>query len=182
MMTRLVALLRGINVGRAKRVSMAELRTMLAGLGYTDVATLLQSGNAIFSCPPPAAATAAADIEQALRKELGISSKVIVRTAAGLAGTVARAPLLDLVTDPSRYLVGFLSGDPDPEGVRALVALDAAPDQLRIIGRELYLWCPGGILASPLSKTPWERLLGVDVTMRNWNTVSRLVALSGEEP
>lgn len=180
MTTRLVALLRGINVGRAKRVSMAELRTLLADLGYTNISTYLQSGNAVLACSPAAARTAASDIEEGVSRELGVSAKVVIRTAGEFAAAVARAPLLDLMSDPARYLVGFLDGDPDPEGVRTLTASDVAPDQIRVIGRDIYLWCPDGVLASPFSKTPWDRVLGVSVTMRNWNTVTRLVDLAGE--
>jgi uncharacterized protein (DUF1697 family) len=176
--TRLVALLRGINVGRAKRVSMADLRGLLTDLGYTEVATYLQSGNAVFSCTASAAGTAAANIEAGLTRTLGVSSTVIVRTAAELNRAVGQAPLLDRMTDPSRYLVGFLGGDSDPEGVRSLDALDVAPNHIRVIGRELYLWCPDGVLASPFGTTRWDRVLGVPVTMRNWKTVTRLVALS----
>jgi len=178
--TRLVALLRGINVGRAKRVSMGELRTLLTDLGYSDVTTYLQSGNAVLTCSPAAARTAATDIEEGVSRELGVSAKVIIRTASELAAAVARAPLLGLMSDPARYLVGFLDGDPDPEGVRTLTAPDVAPDQIRVIGREIYLWCPDGVLASPFGKTPWDRVLGVPVTMRNWNTVTKLIELAGE--
>jgi uncharacterized protein (DUF1697 family) len=178
--TRLVALLRGINVGRNKRVAMSELRDLLTGLGYADVKTLLQSGNAVFLCTPKAATSAAGDIEQAIARDLGVECAVIVRTAAEIAGAMAAAPLLEVATDPSRHLVGFLSGDPDPAGVQALAAIDVAPDLIRLLGREVYLWCPSGLLDSPLSKLGWERSLGVAVTMRNWNTVSRIAALMGE--
>lgn len=176
---RLVALLKGVNVGRHKRVAMAELRSLLAALGYTDVATYLQSGNAVFACPPAAARTAAGDIGQALSDRLGVRSTVVLRTAADLAAVITDAPLLDLMTDPARYLVGFLDGEPDPAGVRAVAEIDVAPDQIRLAGREVYLWCPAGVLASPLSKLPWTRVLGAEVTMRNWTTVTRLAALAG---
>lgn len=179
MVTRLVALLRGINVGRNKRVAMARLRELLTALGYTDVATYLQSGNAVFGCAPDAAATAARDIEHALVRDLGVTSTVIVRTAGELASALAADPLLEVADDPAKHLVGFLAGEPDPVGARALAEIDVTPDQIRLIGREVYLWCPAGVLASPLATTGWERSLGVPVTTRNWNTVTRLAALAG---
>ncbi|HWG73903.1 MAG TPA: DUF1697 domain-containing protein [Acidimicrobiales bacterium] len=182
MTTRLVALLRGINVGHNKRVAMNDLRGLLAVLGYTDVSTYLQSGNAVFTCADAAAPTAAADIERALSDKAGVECRVVVRSAGELAAAAEGAPLLDVMTDPSRYLVGFLDGEPDPAGARSLAALDVAPDQVRLLGREVYLWCPAGVLASPLNKLRWAKLLGVDVTMRNWNTVRRLVALAGGNP
>lgn len=189
MATRLVALLRGINVGRAKRVAMADLRGLLTGLGYSDVATVLQSGNVLFttaadlptSGPAADAATAAvgAQLESAVAGQLGVECRVLVRHAGDLAAATVDAPLADVATDPSRYLVGFLAGAPGRAAVTAVEALDVAPDQIRLRRRELYLWCPGGVLASPLSSVDWEALLGVAVTMRNWNTLARLVALAG---
>ncbi|MHB8576604.1 MAG: DUF1697 domain-containing protein [Dehalococcoidia bacterium] len=176
---RSVALLRGINVGRAKRVGMAQLRALLQALGYTDVSTLLQSGNAIFTSTPGATGSAVADIEAAIVREFGFDVSVVVRTRAELAAAVAANPLLDIASDPSRHLVGFFGGSPDVAGLTALAGMDFGADQVRVIGREVYLWCPAGVLDSPFSKVAWEKLLGVPVTMRNWNTVTKLLELAG---
>jgi len=182
MPARSVALLRGINVGTAKRIGMAELRSVLVDLGYTGVITHLQSGNVVFTSSAAAARTAAKDIERSVHARLGVRSTVVMRSAAELAAVIANAPLLDVMTDPSRFLVGFLSGDPNSIAVRNFRALDVAPDQIRIRGREVYMWCPGGVIASPLTKLVTEKSLGVAVTMRNWNTVTRLAALAGAQP
>jgi uncharacterized protein (DUF1697 family) len=158
---------------------MADLRLVLTGLGYTDVATYLQSGNAVFRATPAAARTAAADISQAVAVQLDVRSTVVVRTGSELAAVTAQAPLLDLMTDPARYLVGFLADEPDPAAAKAIAAIDVAPDQIRLLGREVYLWCPAGVLASPLNTLPWERALGVAVTTRNWKTAIKLAELVG---
>jgi uncharacterized protein (DUF1697 family) len=179
--TRFVALLRGINVGHNKRVAMAELRELLANLGYSDVKTHLQSGNAVFSSPSPRADAVAVKVEAALMRDLGVQSTVIMRTPAELAAVVKRNPLKNVANDPARYLVGFLGGDPDAAGARAIGELEVAPDQVRLVDREIYLWCPSGILASPLSKVNLDQQLGVAVTMRNWNTVLKLAALAGAD-
>ncbi|PZS16962.1 MAG: hypothetical protein DLM54_10375 [Acidimicrobiales bacterium] len=179
---RQVALLRGINVGRNKRVSMALLRRLLADLGYADVVTYLQSGNAVFtSASGPASAAQA--IEQALAGGLGVESKVVVRSHAELVAAVDGDPLKEVATDPSRHLVGFLSAAPDAEHRETLVDLvgpQPDPDQCRIIGNHLYLWCPDGVLRSSFAKVDWNKRLGVTTTMRNWNTVTKLVDLSRE--
>jgi uncharacterized protein (DUF1697 family) len=180
MATRLVALLRGINVGRNKRVAMADLRELLAGLGYTEVKTLLQSGNAVFTCSGAAARTAAEDIEEAVARDLGVQCAVIVRTGAEVGEAIAVAPLLAVATDPSRHFVGFLAGTPAPEAVGVLASIDVAPGQIRLVGREVYLWCPAGLIDSPLSKLGWEKSLGVPVTTRNWNTLTKIAALLGQ--
>ena len=179
MATRLVALLRGINVGRSKRVPMIQLRELLVGLGYTDVTTYLQSGNAVFTCTPKAARMASQDIEEAVAREAGVTCRVIVRSPAELAAAIAADPLLGVATDPARHLVGFLAADPQLDAVARLDALDVSPDQIRVVGRHVYLWCPNGVLASPLNKVGWERSLGVAATTRNWSTVTKLAALAG---
>lgn len=173
----MVALLRGINVGRNKQVAMADLRDVLARLRYTDVATHLRSGNAVFGCTKQAARTAAADIERAVADELGVRASVVVRTRDELATAMRDAPLLDLMTDPARYLIGFLAGEPTPTAGDFIAAIDAAPDEIRLVGREVYLWCPNGVSNSRLNKVGWERALGVDVTARNWRTVGTLAEM-----
>ncbi|MGH3098129.1 MAG: DUF1697 domain-containing protein [Streptosporangiales bacterium] len=178
MAVRMVALLRGINVGRNKQIAMADLRAVLTALGYADVETHLRSGNAAFTADPGAARTAAADIERAVAGKLGMRSSVIVRTGTELDAVLTNAPMLDLMTDPARYLVGFLADDPAPDAADAIAAIDVDPDRIRLVRSEVYLWCPAGIAASPLNKTGWERALGVDVTTRNWRTVEKLTAMA----
>jgi uncharacterized protein (DUF1697 family) len=178
--TRQVALLRGINVGRNKRLAMADLRQLLQDLGYIDVITHLNSGNAIFTSPLDPLTTADA-IQQALVRELGVAANVIVRTHAELAAAVAANPLRAVATDPAKQLLGFFSATPDAERVQALalpMGEGAADDQFRIIGKHLYLWCPRGVLDSMFSTVDWDKRLGVATTMRNWNTATKLVAMS----
>jgi uncharacterized protein (DUF1697 family) len=174
----MVALLRGINVGGNKMVDMARLRALLAGNGYTDVRTYLQSGNAVFSCPPGKVAAAGSTIEDAIAGEFGFECRVITRTGSDLEAAMAADPLLDLLGDPARHFVGFLSDPPQPEGVASLADRDFGVDQVRVVDQHAYLWCPEGISRSPLGKLNFDRILGVAVTMRNWNTVTKLAALA----
>jgi uncharacterized protein (DUF1697 family) len=182
MTVRLVALLRGVNVGGNKRVPMGALRTLLVDLGYGDVVTHLNSGNAVFTCSSGAAARAAQAVEDGIREVLGVQCAVVTRSAAELDSALATDPLGDVATDPARHLIGFLSGEPAPEVVAYLEGLEVAPDQVRVVGREVYLWLPAGIAESRLGKTGWERKLGVTVTARNVNTVRKLAQLAGMPP
>jgi uncharacterized protein (DUF1697 family) len=175
---RMVALLRGINVGGNKPLDMARLRALMTGLGYTDVRTYLQSGNAVFSCPPKSAASAASQIEGAIEGEFGFECRVIMRRAPELEAAMAADPLLHFLGNPSRHFVGFLSDPPRPEGVASLTDEDFGADQVRVIERHVYLWCPEGISRSSFAKLNFDRILGVAVTMRNWNTVVKLAALA----
>ncbi len=181
MATTLIALIRGINVGPSKRVAMADLRDLLAGLGYTDVRTHLQSGNAVFSTGSKPAAVAA-DIEESLAEKVGVRASVVVRTGRQLTAAMAADPLGDIADNGSRHFLGFLSAEPDRAKVAAIPELgadaDTAPDVVRLVGDHLYLWCPNGILKATFSKIDWDRKLGVVVTMRNWNTATKLADLA----
>jgi uncharacterized protein (DUF1697 family) len=172
-----VALMRGINVGSSKRIAMAELRSLLEGLGYSQVRTHLNSGNAVFASEPEAVEAAGATIEQAIAADLGVQCAVMARTGQEFEHAVAMNPLLGVVSDPSKHLVGFLSGRPDPARVTELLEQDFGTDEVRLLGREVYLWCPDGVIDSPFSKVNWEKSIGVSVTMRNWNTVRKLADL-----
>jgi uncharacterized protein (DUF1697 family) len=179
MALRMVALLRGINVGRAKRVSMADLAELLTDLGYTDVRTHLNSGNAVFSCAPRAKAAAAAKIAKGIANQLGVECEVMTRTAAELRAVVEGNPLAEVATDPAKYLVAFLSDKPKPAAVRTVQAADYGDDEIRIVDDHAYLWCPRGVNDSPVVKAAWQRELGVSATTRNWRTVLRLAELAG---
>jgi uncharacterized protein (DUF1697 family) len=173
-----VALLRGINVGRAKRVAMADLRALLADLGYADARTLLNSGNAVFSAPGRAAPDAiAARIEGGMTERLGVSARVTVLTAGDLDAVVAVNPLATEITDPSRFLVAVLRDPADRARLEPLAAQDWAPEALALGPRAAYLWCPAGLLDSRLPEAV-GRALGDGVTTRNWATLTKLHALA----
>jgi len=103
-----VALLRGINVGKAKRIAMADLRGVVAALGYTDVRTLLNSGNVVLTAPPSAKADPGPRIERAVRERLGVSSRVVVVTAREWKTILAGNPLALPGRNPSRLMVAVL--------------------------------------------------------------------------
>jgi uncharacterized protein (DUF1697 family) len=176
---RQVALIRGINVGHAKRVAMADLRAMFERLGYSDVSTLLNSGNVVFTTPRAAPGTAVARIEEALATQLAVPAKVIVLTAAEVAAAVADNPLVGLAADPSRLMVTVLGKPADRKRLEPLARQKWAPEALALGSRVAYMWCPEGILVSPLAKAV-GRVLGDDTTARNWATMLKLHALIGK--
>ena len=178
-MPRQIALLRGINLGARNRVGMSDLRELLTGLGHEDVKTLLQSGNVVLTSDETGEALEQA-LERAIAKELGVESRVVVRTSRELAGVVKRDPFAGVADDPKRYQVSFLSAKPKATVVRALEAADVAPEQVAVSGREIYAWHPEGIQRSPLAKLLTDEKLGVTATARNWNTVLKLLELARE--
>jgi uncharacterized protein (DUF1697 family) len=174
-MTTCIALLRGINVGKAKRIAMADLRALLEEMAYTDVATLLNSGNVAFKARKGAPKKLAADISAAIATRLGIEVPVIVVSAKELALIVRENPFAS-ADDPSRLLVAFVADAGMLSAMSAIEPHVVAPEQFHIGTRAAYLHCASGILESKAA----EALLGKAgkaATTRNWATVLKLRAL-----
>ncbi len=174
--TTYVALLRGINLGKARQVPMPRLAEILTARGHGDVRTHLRSGNVVLTSAL-SEEKLAADISAAVQEEFGFDTPVVVRTGEELAAVVAGNPFAGVATDPARYLVTFMATTPDRQ---RLAKLPEPEDDSRyeIRGRELYLWLPDGMHAAAMAKWPWDRLLGVAGTNRNWNTVTKLAELA----
>ena len=170
-----IALIRGINVGRAKRVPMAGLRALMQQLGYTGVSTLLNSGNIVFDKPPGDRSDARQRIEQGLVQQFGVVARVQVLGAAALDAIVRGNPLAASGLDPSRHLLAFVEQADALRCLEPLLAQDLAPDRLALGAQVAYLWLDAGVLESPLSRQV-TRLLGDSTTMRNWATVCKLHA------
>jgi uncharacterized protein (DUF1697 family) len=176
-MARHIAFLRGINLAGKRRVSMAKLRTTLEEAGYQDVSTFLQSGNVVLkSTAKPAKLER--DLAKTLREAFGFDISIVVRTRKELADVVARDPFGDEANDPRRYQVSFLSAKPKLARVKELEGAAVAPERVAVRGREVYAWHPGGVGRSELAKLITERRLGVEVTARNWRTVTKLLELA----
>lgn len=170
-----VALLRGINVGTAKRVAMADLRDLMTGLGFSDVRTLLNSGNVIFTAAPHTG-DPTRRIEKEIEKRLGLTSRVTVMTAAELDVAVRGNTLLKVATHPSRLMVGALATRDDRSRLVPLTRKRWGLERLALGERVCYLWCPDGINKSPLMKEV-DRALGDSITSRNWSTIQKLQGL-----
>jgi uncharacterized protein (DUF1697 family) len=180
MSTRYAALLRGINVGRANRVAMADLRSLVSDLGYSDVVTLLNTGNVVFTGCDDNQDYAARLIAASLAETLGVAVRVTVLTAADVIRAVSGNPFSDQAYDPSRLLVAFLADRSDLLTLVPLLEQDWGADTLALGDSEAYLYCPGGVAHSALMRSIGD-ILRDSVTSRNWNTVIKLMALVGEE-
>ena len=177
-----MAFLKGINVGGNKLVKMADLRQLTASLGHADVSTFQAAGNVLFTTVARTTAELASEIELAIVAELGMSVRVIVRTGEDLAGVVARNPLAADPENPARYFVGFLSASPDGGATQEVqreleMFAEGDGDRIWLSGDAGYFWCPAGF--SLLAHAGLiERRLGVAVTTRNWNTVTKLARMA----
>lgn len=174
-----VALLRGINVGKAKRIPMADLRALLGELGYTGVVTLLNSGNAVFQADQGTPAKHAAAISEAIASKLQIEVPVIVKSAPELSAIVAGNPWSGSVLDPARLLVAFVQDAQALPGLETIGCLTVPPEEFAVGRHAAYLHCVTGILESKAG----EALLGKagkTATTRNWATVLKLQDLACE--
>ena len=176
-MPRMVALLRGINLAGKRRVAMADLRALLEELGYADVRTHLQSGNAVLTTRDPAAMVATA-IEEGIAERLGLDVVVTVRTARQMAQIGAADRLGDVADDPAKRMVIFLPARPSRQAVRAIEDTDFGDERVEVAGGEVYAWCPGGIGRSPLMAALGDPKLTPGGTARNWRTVTRLAEMA----
>lgn len=174
-----VALLRGVNVGRAKRVPMAGFRALLSELGYTNVATLLNSGNAVFRASKGASAKHASDIAAAIQDKLNVEVPVIVKSASELATIIAENPINAAANEHSRFLVVFVQDTKELPGLEVIKSLVAAPEQFQVGKNAAYLLCAAGILQSKAGAALLGKA-GRSATTRNWATAIKLHALAND--
>jgi uncharacterized protein (DUF1697 family) len=174
-----IALLRAINVGGHKKVAMADLRELVASLGFEDVQTLLQTGNLVFRGGVRSGADLERLLEAAAEKRLGLETDFLVRTAKEWEAVVAHNPFpTEAKKDPSHLVVQFLKDTPRANDVNALQNAIDGPELVRAVGRQLYVVYPAGIGRSRLTNKLIEDTLGTRGTGRNWNTVLKLAALA----
>ena len=176
---RYIALLRGMNVGRAKRIAMADLHVLVEGLGYTGVRSVLNSGNLVFNAPGTTAREAAEAIEEALVLRLGVAARVFVLDHAELSAIIDANPLLDVATDHARLIVFLLADGAHRDRLLLLGGRDWGCECLVLGERAAYVWCPEGMLVSAAARS-LGKLLGDGATSRNWNTLLKLHTLSSE--
>ncbi|MFB7503801.1 DUF1697 domain-containing protein [Streptomyces broussonetiae] len=181
-MTTYAALLRGINVGGAKKVPMADLRTLLAGLGHTGVRTYLQSGQAVFSSDHGDEDSLAAEVSRAVEERFGFPVDVLVRDHAYLRAVAEACPFPAAELQPRQLHITYFSAAVAPDRYADIDQAAHLPEEFRLGDRCLYLYAPDGVgrskLAERLGRQPARGLIA---TSRNWNTVLKLVELTAEE-
>lgn len=174
-----IALLRGINIGRNKRIKMADLVKILESLGFKNVKTYLQSGNVIFEHDSSDILEIAGSIERKISEAFSFSVDVIIRTMDELENIVKGNPFIkepDIELD--KLHVTFLADIPDQKAVLNLDLKVAENEKFEIIGREVYLYCPNGYARTKLKNDVFERKLNTTATTRNWKTTNKLFELS----
>ena len=175
-------MLRGINVGGHKSIRMEDLRSSLTSLGYRDTRTYVQSGNIVFNATVSSDEDLSRKIGDKIFRDYGFPVAVFIRGSSEIAKIVQANPFLkEHGIDTSNLYVTFLSDPPAKSFLSKMDRLNAAPDQFRILDREVYLHCPNGYGRTKLSNNTIEKVLSVQATTRNWNTVIVLERMSHEK-
>jgi uncharacterized protein (DUF1697 family) len=171
-----IALLRGINVGKANRIAMEDLRALLSGLGYTHIHTLLNSGNVVFQAKGAKASTLGAQIMSAIATQLALDVLVIVKTSAEFDSAISENPLASRAVDPTRLLVAFAQDNPSLRVLAKIRALLVTSESFEVGANAAYLDCADGIHTSKAALALLGKL-GKSCTTRNWATVLKLQEL-----
>lgn len=174
-----IALLRGINVGKTRRMAMPRLREVLADAGFDDVKTYVQSGNVVVRSTE-SAAKVRERIERVIRDEWGFEVPVIVRTRAQLVKVHDANPLERIATDPKRYQVTFLDSKPDASDFTELDDSDWGDATFELVGTELYTWTPAGIHSDRMLRDLGRAHKDIRGTSRNWRTIEALLELAAD--
>jgi len=168
-----IALFRGINVGGNNKLPMKELAVVLEKLGLQNIRTYIQSGNAVFQDKAVDAAKLAAQIGTAIRKEHGFEPRVLLLDAARLETIVKANPFPEAEAAGNTLHFNFLAEIPTKPDLAGIEKIRASSERCELKGDVFYLHAPDGIGRSKLAAN-MEKLLGVPMTGRNWNTVSKL--------
>jgi uncharacterized protein (DUF1697 family) len=172
-----VALLRGINVGGARKIVMTELARVFELAGCRAVQTYIQSGNVVFEAKGTPAALQSR-LEACLAESFGFEIPVVIRSREALERCARANPFLsERGIDEGHLHIAFMARDP---GVDRLAKLDAdrsPPDSFRAVGGDVYLHLPNGVARSKLTNAYFDARLGTVSTMRNFRTVLKLLEL-----
>ena len=177
-MTAFVSLFRGINVGGHHQIRMDDLKDMYESLGFKDVLSYIQSGNLVFTSDDADVARLQRQIEDGFEKNFGFHVEVIVRSSVELRDIIDKNPFQGQQSkEPNWVVVMFLAARPDDTAQEDLLKTYVGPEELFIIGKEVYIYYPNGIGRSKLSNSLLEKKLKTVGTARNWNTILQLQKL-----
>ena len=167
-------LLRAVNLGPRNKLKMADLRDLLTELGHTDVRTMLNSGNAVFTSSRSARAAMTKEIEAALQERLALDVRATLRTQPELEAALKGLPQQFL---GAKYVVmSFLIGTPTAAKLKDVKAWDVSPERLVVGDGVVYIAYDEGVHTSKLTNEVLEKRLGVATTARTPETIRKLLA------
>jgi uncharacterized protein (DUF1697 family) len=178
-MTVIISMLRGVNVGGHNKIKMEALRALYESMRLRDAQTYVQSGNVIFRTDERDLARLARRIEDGIERKFGFRSDVILRTAAEMKEVIAKNPFAKRRgIEPGKLLVSFLASDPGEEGREKIRQMKCDPEEMRVEGREIYIYFPNGAGRSKLNWAGLGKMLKTPATGRNWNSVTKMLEMA----
>jgi uncharacterized protein (DUF1697 family) len=172
-------MLRGVNVGGHNPIKMEALRALYESIGLLEAQTYVQSGNVVFRTNESSLVPLARRIEDGIERGFGFRPGVVLRTPSELRDAIAKNPFATRQgIDPSKLLVTFLCAAPDAEARGNALAIKTFPEELRMDGREVYIYFPNGMARPKMSWPRIEKALKTFGTGRNWNTVAKLLEIA----
>ena len=180
-MPAVIAMLRAVNLGSHNRVKMDALCSLCTSLKLRDPQTYVQSGNVVFGTNERDLVKVSKRLADAIEREFGFRTEVIVRSTAEMGDVVARNPFAQRRgIEPGKFLVVFFSGQPGADAREKIQSIKTDGEVLYLDGRELYIYFPNGQGRSKISTAGLERILKVPGTGRNWNSVTKLLEMAEE--
>ena len=177
-MSQFIALLRGVNVGGNGKLPMAELKALLAEMGYDNPRTLLQSGNAVFGATRAKPETLETKLHKAIAERFEINTELFVRTPEEWDALIAANPFKsEAKKDPARLLAWVMKQPANAKAVEAMCAANKGNEVVQFKDRTLYIYFPDG---QGNSKLAMDRFMPSRGTGRNWNTVLKLQAMAAD--
>jgi len=174
-----ITMLRGVNMTGHNTIKMTRLVDMFRQQGYSDAETYIQSGNIVFSCRNSSIDNVSSGIRKAILSEFSLDIAVITRTPDEIKKIIAVNPFLEEPGfDPSKMAVVFLELKPSEEQILKVAGIDYPPDKFRIIGSEIYIYCPNGFGRTKLYTNFFEAKMKVTGTARNWTMVNKLLEMA----
>lgn len=177
-MNTLVAFLRGINVGGHNRLPMKDLIAAIERVGGHGVRTYIQSGNAVFESSKKDLARLSEQLASEIEKERGFKPHVLILELDAVADAIEENPFPEAEAEPKNLHLGFLSSVPQSPNLEKLEDIRKQNERFRLVGSVFYLYAPDGVGRSRLAAAS-EKLLGVPMTDRNWNTVCKMREMAG---
>jgi uncharacterized protein (DUF1697 family) len=178
LMTAMISMLRGVNVGGHNLIKMDTVRALYESIGFTSPLTYVQSGNVVFLTRERNEARTVKRIEDAIEANVGFRPSVLLRSVDEMREVIQRNPFAKRSgIEPNKLLVSFLAAELTSEARETIVKIKVGPEEVKVVGRELYIYFPDGMGRSKLPPLldKAHKKIG---TGRNWNTVTKLLEMA----
>lgn len=176
-MARMIAILRGINVGGKRIIRMEDLKSVFRNLGFENVETYIQSGNVLFDAKDKKSEIEISNaMEKAISEKYGFEVPVIVRSRREFKEILNNNPFLKEENESINSLyVTFLKEIPTAENIEKTASFSYEPDRFVISGKNVFIFCAGKYHQTKISNGFFEKKLKTSATTRNWKTVLKLI-------